>query len=418
MANLSLCNRADAILNLDNTCQISDTIQSLAAQLPEHVEALDQASATVRDALEVAPEWMQEKVHGPAMDLAYQARGLSATARDLANVPSTATIDDYNTLRMYAQRTQETTKNVAGMISAINCVARTFTDHSIPGMRKAAICLDDISSKMKSAISVADQIRNDWDVIVNDALTFVVNNIDGLIQKGIQSNGFTECLASLAHVPKAAVSDITGRIGLAKLNTGTLGKQLGGCSGQSRDTARQFREGAQKLAKTAEDIRTNQQVVETQVQEVREYAATITDPATRQAAQSAVETADANPHADQMVDLVAVAALAAADAMDGAADTADTAILTFTYGHEMIMDRVGNFIRIRHKDGHYTLYNATNIIHAADQTNKHLLWLENAIQKFNSHTHLYNPGPGFPAPSQPPLPKFDMTDGTSVTKAG
>ena len=89
-------------------------------------------------------------------------------------------------------------------------------------------------------------------------------------------------------------------------------------------------------------------------------------------------------------------------------------------GHLIKLDETSNTITIQHKGGHTMTFDSTNITLASETTTKHLAYLENLITKFNSHTHLYNPGPGSPAPTAPPPApnQFNVSDGTTVTRAG
>lgn len=420
MPTTSLCDRAKAILNLDQTCEISKSVAALGNELPAHLDGISSAAQTLHENLNVAPLWVEQKVHEPAMDLARKVQGYTKQARALAEVPLKATEDDFQRLRGYADRAGRTARNVAGLINSINCVARVFTDHAIPGARKAAHCMDDIGNQIRDAVHVADQIRQDWARITEDSISFITNNIDKLVQEGIKSNGFTECLAGLAHIPPNIVSDVTGRMGQYKISTGSLGKQLGGCAGRARDSANKMRDGAKQLRSIANDVRDQRTEASSLVSDVASLTADLQtkDKASALRIEEIISGADVFPGTPEKLEVVADQADTTADALELAANAMDLATLSFTYGHDIMMDRIGNFIRIMHKDGHYTLYNATNIIHAADVTNKHLLWLENAITKFNSHTHLYNPGPGAPTPTRTPIPIFDMTDGTSITKAG
>lgn len=111
--------------------------------------------------------------------------------------------------------------------------------------------------------------------------------------------------------------------------------------------------------------------------------------------------------------------------------------LTTSQGHVIRMDDRLDEIVIRHKDSsiihlksngdiyienesghHQFVMNGPNIVSAMEVTHKRLVWLENMMQKFNSHTHLYNPGPGGPTPTATPQPQLAESDGTTVTLAG
>lgn len=93
----------------------------------------------------------------------------------------------------------------------------------------------------------------------------------------------------------------------------------------------------------------------------------------------------------------------------------------------MLQHRNGNVIvlsideiLLRHKNGHEQTFTADSIEIASDVVNKRLLWLENMMAKFNTHTHVYTPGSGSPVPTAPPNAPSLLTvaDGTTVTKAG
>lgn len=417
MSNLSLCDRAKAILNLDNTCQVSSTIASLGAELPVHLEEIQNAAETVREALATAPDFLEQEIHQPAMAAAQKVQSYVRQGKALADFPFNETSDEYAQAQQYAARAAATARNTARLINTINCVSRLFTDHAVPGTRTVAFCMDSIGDEIRSAMDVADTIRYDWGALVDTSVNFITDNIDNLIAAGIQSNGFTECLAGLAHIPPHLVGDISSRMSLHKVTMGKLGKQLSGCAGRARDAAKKLRSGADQLRSAKDGVEQIKAEGQQLLDDVQGFAATLPIPQ-QKVVKEIISGAESFPNASEKLEEVATVAEDLASQVEAAADSMDVADVSFTYGHELKIDRVGNYIRIFHKDGHYSLYNATNIIHAADQTNKHLLWLENAIQKFNSHTHLYNPGPGAPTPTRTPLPTFDMSDGTSVTKAG
>jgi hypothetical protein len=87
-------------------------------------------------------------------------------------------------------------------------------------------------------------------------------------------------------------------------------------------------------------------------------------------------------------------------------------------GHLIRIDETANRIRITHKQPHSQEFNSSHIILALENTYKRLVWLENMMATFNNHTHLYNPGPGAPVPTNRPIPQLLSSDGTTITLAG
>lgn len=428
---MSLCDKAKSILNINQGCAITRSLQNLSASLPVNSDTLNEAIQDVNDALETGPRALRT-VNNGIMGGAFGVKNVIHVARELQNLPANVLNSE---LRGAAQEITNVARGLTGVLNSLNCVSETLTNKAVPGVQRAAACVASGASKLTSIIGKVQHTVNGWNHTINTSINDFLNDIDkrvdDTIKDFVDDNAAAHCLSSMVYIPDDVFKANTQLANDHQAELGDLAKQASGCAGGSRDTSHALRQASGGLSEAAALKLASEQKLAQQVQRIQ--TALPDNPAHADMVRKAVAGVikpqenptdplvpidDAMPGVNEAITSAQADVEAAADSMDSAAAKTDIVSVNYTYGHDIIMDRVGNFIRIMHKDGHYTLYNASNIIHAADVTNKHLLWLENAITKFNSHTHLYNPGPGAPTPSRTPIPTFDMSDGTTITKAG
>jgi len=422
------CNQVKALANINQGCQISNSLAQLAAALPVSSTTLNEASGNVANALNMGQAALQST--RTAIVAAGQATAnIQSTVKALAALPETTA---NAVIRDATQQINNIAMGAVGVMNALNCVVNTLTGSSIPGMSKATSCIASAISALNKASASVQSTINGWQKTVNNSITsFMNNNLTPNLSQASQDSSAVACLSSMLAISDTDFANTNSAISANQSSLGALGTGAGSCAGNMRGVATTLAQATAGLSQAASLKAAQDAALQLQVNRI--LTAMPQDPTQAAAVQAAlvnvvnpqaVPNAPLTPVTDSMPNVTSnigdasAATSLAAEAMDTAANQTDLVSVSFTFGHEVLMDRVGNFIRIRHKDGHYTLYNATNIIHAADVQYKHLLWLENAITKFNSHTHKYFPGSGALTPTLTPTPIFDLTDGTTVTMAG
>jgi hypothetical protein len=408
---MSACDKAKAILNIDQGCKISQNLAALGASIPVGSETLESAATDVHSALALGPEALTG-VHAQTMAAVTAAASIQHTVLALTNLPGSTA----NTLiRGAVEDLNNAAMGVIGVVNTLNCIARTLDGSAIPGMQKAAACIASGISKLNKLTNDVQSTVNKWQKVVNDSVTAKLQDIDAEIQKTVtgynSDSSVVMCLSSMTGISDVDFTNINAQYQNSTVELGDLGKQTSGCAALARDTAAKLKQ-AQAALSSAQDLKNAAQT------RVQNQITSLTGSPVAAAAMSLLPQGDLIPGYDDAVAAIQDSIAAMGTSMLAAAQKSDLVSVAFTYGHDVRLDRVGNVIKITHKDGHYSVWTADSIIHAADVTHKHLLWLENAILKFNSHTHLYNPGPGGLTPTRTPIPVFDMSDGTTITQAG
>jgi hypothetical protein len=434
MSTSNWCDKAKAVVKIDQTCGITNSLRQLSNSLPVHSENLDQAVVNIGTAIN-AGNTAEIEVNNAILGTLQGIQATSWGAVRMANWPFETARREILSL---GQDIRNTAMSAVGVMNMMNCISSTLSGKTIPGTQAVKNCLGASADRVGAILNDVQKTINQWQKAINDGIQKTIDTVDDklsdILQEFEDDNSIVACASSMINIPDDIVGSMGASIGTHNESLGNFGTTLAGCAGRARDLATTLEKAGEDLQKVLDEIdRVNGLVGDhvnkandliqgfkdagqgTLVEKVKESIAPVVQPATNPAEPLTAIT-PISPATSIAVSNAKVAVMQAADVVAQVAAVAESISVDFVFGHEILLDRVNNIIRIKHKDGHYSLYNSSNIIHAADVTYKHLAWTENLIEKFNSHTH---PGvaPGA-ANTAPPTTQFTMSDGTTITLAG
>lgn len=407
----NLCDTAKALLNIDQTCKITQNLGALASSLPVQSQSLNEAVNTTRTALDTGPAALRD-LNSTIMGASLGVRNTITAYERLATDP----LAQSNALvGQYTQAVRNAATASIGIMDSIQCISNLLTGKAVPGISTAENCLNagakkliDIGNKTskliadvnKATVGAVDEKLKSWNTDVNNAL-----------KEFASDHSVVACLASAVNIPTDTLTSFNSQLNALQTSNSDMKKGLGNCSGALRDSAKAFDDAKKSLDKAKADLQDlddqlttlKNQGLATLPEELKPLTSTIGPQL---------------PAVYSLMDAAATGMTSTATTLKTAATQTDDTVSAFTHGHEITLDRIGNIIRIKHKDRHLTLYTSDNIIHAEDVQHKRLVWLENMMQKYNNHKHFYRPGSGPVVETTNPVIQLDSGDGTTVTLAG
>lgn len=417
---MSACDKVKALINIDAVCNISGSLASLNGALPAQSAALGDAAARAREALQTGPRALNSLNNG----IAGGSVGVSSmilSYRRLALSPVTVA---NQAITEYTRDVRIVTREVIKSLDTLQCVSKTLTNKTVPGIGTVQNCLAKGVDKLTNVAQKTRDLLTDFGNSVNDAIDQKLDSwqddLNGVLQDLQDDNGAVACMASAVKIPNNTLNLFGTRLADVKISQGDFKKHLGGCTGSLLNQARDLADAAKALDNSLDKITQLNQSVDDLYTRGQNLAQNVA-PSDRKPFDDAISPLAGPPFNETTVQEIEAARQFAREAqasLEAAAERAQSAISAYTFGHEIYLDRVNDIIRIRHRDKYTMLFTASNIISATEVVYKRLAWLENMMQKYNNHTHFYRPGSGPVIETTRPLLQIDDGDGTTITLAG
>lgn len=360
---MSVCDVAKALLNINQKCALSANLARLSTSLPIQSDGVTNAIEAIDEAILAAPNALRD-LNSTILGAAGGAQNLVFAARQLDPLKTVGQV-----VRDQTAEINNIARGMIRVVDSLSCVSQMITGRAIPGLAQARACMNDVLNKIDSTSASVQQQLGRWDNAVNRAIDVQIDQLQGLLNAAYRDfaadHKVVACLSSAIQIPDEIIRTSSSVYSEALSQLGQAGEQSGGCSGVSKQVSDLLDTGIQDLnSALLEAIDLNSRT-QTAVTAINNFASTVAGPESRQL-QQAVSTITQAPFTPAAEASAASASAAMSSASSQASQAAQQASITqteFTFGHEVLLSRTGDIVKITHKNGSFILFDPAGNIH-------------------------------------------------------
>lgn len=358
------CDRARAALFIGQACQIGTTLRRLEQSLPFQSDNLEEAINSIDQATQIGPSMVRD-LNNQILGVAFGIQNEVYASQQLANLPFYTASQE---LRDLTNDMRQLGASTVAVLDMLNCVSRILTDETIPGMSRVKACIQDAFTKIQGALNQTQQTVNEWNAAVNNAINGRLNDIQDrigdIVQEAIDDSTVVACLSSVIDIPEEIFRNVNTSISEIEEQTAGVGQQSGGCSGLSKSLADALEYAHAEIGTALEqinEINDRAQVLLSRLPTIQN----ITPQQRTQVAQamSTMVRPPVTPATVQAIQAVQTTVQQIQQQLVVTSQQAGRPQNAFMFGHEVLLSRTTDTIRITHRNGSSILFDPAGNIH-------------------------------------------------------
>jgi len=325
---------------------------------------LEEAINSIDQATQIGPSMVRD-LNNQILGIAFSVQNEVYASQQLANLPF---YEASQQIRDLTNDMRQLGASTVAVIDMLNCVSRILTNDTIPGMSRVRACILDAFNKIQGTLNEVQQTVNEWNVAMNNAINGRLNDIQDrlqdIVQDAIDDSSVVACLSSVIDIPEDVFRNVNTSITDIESQTAGIGQQAGGCAGLSKSLADALEYAYAEIGQALDQIAE----INDRAQELLNRLPTIQNITPQQRTQvaqamSTMVRTPVTPATVQAIQAVQTQVQQIQQQLVVTSQQASRPQIAFTFGHEVLLSRSTDTVKITHRSGANIFFDPAGNIH-------------------------------------------------------